>query len=506
MKKFLTTVCVGAGLLAMASLASAETFNVRIYGASAQKKFWTTAAPSFLSNVLDCDDFEEYGDVDGDDDFGGTRGIQCNVDNVDDGNDGDLNDDEVFFHYAAKASFDGVLSVQNQRFEDGSTFECGTEFGQREFGNNACFPGVSGTCDVACQDVTIGASDVSGAAFTQSSSGFDITDWRATDDADFEGPISRTFSGISALSTFKNPIVVPFGFFANKSVTVSRCEAPVVTADSTYPKWGNPCDPDASNNSADCIGYTSCVSDACVGGANPGGDCSANGVFDCPDAALAETSCVAKPISDISRLQAVLIFSGQVNNWSAFGTGFPTLDIVRCMRHAGSGTHATFDIQIFKGTGQAPASATDASTNTWLHSSSSDLAKCIDIWDGAVGYLDADKNIKSTKNNTVALKYQGYLPTRENIKNGNYNFWAAQFTYYSLPELQSGTTEYPAGTEELVLGATAEGDSYDGLLVWAGQEANLTTANFGPRALYWATQDEMNVEKANSDRNFPNAN
>lgn len=504
MKKLLTSLCVGAGILAMASLVSAETFNVRIYGASAQKKFWTNAAPSYLSNVLGCTGTVEYDGEDpailSNDDYGGTRGTGCNVDGAATG--GNFNDDTVNFHYASKASYDGVMAVQNQWYDDGGSEPCSGDHSQREFGTNGCFPGDAGTCELACADVTIGASDVSGEAFTQSSLGSDVTDWTAANSPVYGSYLNRSFAGLdTSLADAKNPIVVPFAFFANKSVTVSRCEAPTVTADSTYPQWGNPCTPDASNYSADCIGYTSCVSNSCVGGANAGGDCTNNGVYDCPDAILSETSCVAKPISEISRLQAVLIFSGQVSNWNFFGKGYPSdLPIVRCMRHAGSGTHATFDIQVFKGTSKSPANRTFPALRNYLHTSSSDLAKCINYNDGAIGYMDADKNIKSTKNDTVLLKYQGYLPTRENIKKGNYNFWAAQYSYYRLAELQENSTDYPTGTEDLVIGTDA---AKLGLLNWAGLAANVTEANFGPRALYWATQAEMDVEKATSDRNFP---
>jgi hypothetical protein len=96
-----------------------------------------------------------------------------------------------------------------------------------------------------------------------------------------------------------NPLIVPFGFFVNKGVTAKQCLPPVATANQ----------------------YEYCMTDADCGGA--------------------AGSCVTDTINNITRLQAVNIFSGYASNWSDFGGYFTEQPITACLRHAGSGTHAT---------------------------------------------------------------------------------------------------------------------------------------------------------------------
>ena len=76
---------------------------------------------------------------------------------------------------------------------------------------------VSGT---KCVDVTIGASDVAGTTFSQATHGQYVGPYGG-------GWTNRDFTGGGAVNpaglNFYNPLVVPFGFFINKDVTVMTC-------------------------------------------------------------------------------------------------------------------------------------------------------------------------------------------------------------------------------------------------------------------------------------------
>ncbi|RJR22834.1 MAG: hypothetical protein C4581_00570 [Nitrospiraceae bacterium] len=142
-------------------------------------------------------------------------------------------------------------------------------------------------------------------------------------------------------------------------------------------------------------------------------------------------------IDNLTRHQVVQIYSGQAWYWQDFGGDYTSLPITRCFRHAGSGTHATLDKTVMHSP-WGGALLTDESLVdplTWFNDSSSDLMKCINTIDGAIGYADADQIQKvgagQTYPNVSAVKYNGVMPTRATIANGEYdNHWAVQNCYY----------------------------------------------------------------------------
>lgn len=213
------------------------------------------------------------------------------------------------------------------------------------------------------------------------------------------------------------------------------------------------------------------------------------------------------PFDNMSRLMATAIFSGQATNWQQFDPTVADLPIVVCMRHAGSGTHATLDAAVMRGDynimqnealpGSDPVTL-GLQPVTYFNDGSSDLMRCvgggsIDGYDGigAVGYADSDKVIMdppitgeyhNAKYGDVKLMtWQGEAAVKANIVNGKYDFWSAQWLYSAPNE--------PDAVANLVTALAA----------FASNPTNLALSGKGD---YWAAQDEMKVEKVN-DFTYP---
>lgn len=225
-----------------------------------------------------------------------------------------------------------------------------------------------------------------------------------------------------------------------------------------------------------------------------------------PFAFFANTSV---PFNNISRSQAILLFTGQVPNWNFFkadlnGNGvagetatYPAGDSLRvtsCMRFGDSGTQATFLASVIRGDSAVPNTAkTTGEPRRYFHTGSSQLLKCLSgcggtsTWTGAgaIGILDADQAAAPTNatdgmlatgtTNVKRLTYQGFTATAENISNGSYDFWGAQHLYVN-PAID-------AGSQNLV----------GQLVAFAGNPANMPTS----RAAFWAALDGMQVKKVN---------
>jgi hypothetical protein len=240
-----------------------------------------------------------------------------------------------------------------------------------------------------------------------------------------------------------------------------------------------------------------------------GKSCSANGNLDCPNL-IDETKCEAMPIDNLSRLMVLQIFSSDnedwLDNWNQFGPWYPDAGIVRCMRCAGSGTHATFDMQVFRNDATVMGKSLD--DRFYHHESSSRLTDCVNNngwdpswgpeWDGydkpryAVGYADVDKILKSSSYPRVHIvKYQGVEPARAKIENNEYNFWAAQTLYWSTDEIED-----PLGDGSISLTYLL------GKLTDAAKKSSFL-ATISPQKLFWTTQGEMACQKTPLERSYP---
>lgn len=363
----------------------------------------------------------------------------------------DLNGDTVYIRYSSKASYDGIRSVQGLD-PDGESGDCADN--EREMADETNTSWSTGVVNgLSCEDVTIGASDVAAETFGQESHGLIYGPKDSSSNVDED----REIYDITMDSDYEiyRPIVVPFAFFRN--------------ANSTTPV----------------------------------------------------------PFDNMSRLMATAIFSGQVTDWNQFRPDLDedgtveetdTLDMVVCLRHAGSGTHATLDAAVMRGdyslltTEALPGSAlviAEVLPVTYFNDGSSDMMRCVggggsksgyEDYDGigAVGYADADKvkmsdgtaaapnNIEGEYHDTDSygdvklMTWQGEEAKKVNIVNGTYDFWSAQWLYVS-----------PDESEDVA-------DLVDALATYAEDADNLPSG----KADYWASQDEMNVEKV-SDFSYP---
>ncbi|GEM_PF-464499 len=467
-KKAVKAAVIGGALLGLVGAAQAATYEVNIYGASAQYKFWRDAAPEFLKS-MGCSESDIYA----------AKGEVSNRDNgiaVCAGSDvagmgisagGGFNGDgnTYIIRYSTNASYDGIRSVQdlNPDNVDPVCTSAGDGFRLMADETNTAFApyftqGYGTVNGTACKDITIGASDVAAETFNQSSQGALLGpgggDWT-----------ERNIGGLSIDASHYvsyRPVVVPFAFFAN----------------------ANPAHP--------------------------------------------------VPFDNMSRLMAVTIFSGQVPNWNKFNpdldgdgtpnepglytvdpaTGQPTansgdsLPMIVCLRHAGSGTHATLDAAVMRKDagllqqettvdnfmyqfGMAPA--------VYFNKGSSDEMRCVGgyfngyddtinlgqpSW-AAVGYADADKNegepvVGGEYGDIKRMTFQGVAPVKVAITNGQYDFWSAQWLYRAASEPQE-------------IAALC-----DAIGAFASDPANLPAGH----ADYWAAQNEMQVEK-NNDFTYP---
>ncbi|MGD9162204.1 MAG: hypothetical protein PVG39_27590, partial [Desulfobacteraceae bacterium] len=268
LKKLVKAVVVGGTLLAVsAGVANAAEYNVNIYGASAQYKFWSDAAAAFLDDK--CNTTVQWAK-----DSADKQGIAyCS--------DYDTTHDEVYIRYASKASYDGIYAVSGQDplgnsgicedYERMMADETTTTFGNYVAGGEA----PEGVIEYACKDITVGASDVNIATFDQESHGLKYgprttsNPWFDSEMKDLEWPAGFT-------PEVMRPIVVPFSFFRNANPTT------------------------APNK------------------------------------------------NDLILSEAAQIFSGKITNWMQIDPTLsaPGIELVVCMRHAGSGTVATLNAAV----------------------------------------------------------------------------------------------------------------------------------------------------------------
>jgi hypothetical protein len=532
-KAMISGLAALALMVSGASMAGATptTYEINLYGASAQKDFWVDASPAWLTAAsptgFACQNTQQ-GDCGG---AGGgvhglTVGTGCEVD-------GDTQaDDTIIIRYSAKASYEGCCSVTNENADDTCASDCGTD-GWRDMCD------AIGDTALTCTNVTLGASDVEGESLVQSSFGAENG---------FEGGTYSTnlldgydMSGMEDAADYGWSVVVPFGFFANNKVTRGTCCKPcpgtypdfqppvdIPNHHKSYSRWGDRCWPTDANGdwfdpvgicdvagtgtctagprsgqpcttdqecptySHRCIGYYKCVDGVCNGGTREGLTCSKT--QDCPDVNYEDTACVQMPIQNLPRIKAILLFKDTtLTNWQQFGREYANLPITRCMRHAGSGTHATLDLAVLgdKFTPHAFSSGTAA----FHHRSSSTLTRCVGAYDGGVGYADADKLLGKGGDyyeNVHAVDYNGHPALRRNVTFCEYTFWSAQHTYWDPTEVVSGAAPYSL-------------EVHQKFLQFAGNPDNLTCDNVGYHADYWAAGTELGCTKAN-DRAFPTFN
>jgi hypothetical protein len=429
-KKIVVSAFAGVSMLtALVGTAPAAQVEINVYGASAQYLYWNAVAPSILTNQ-GCSSIQQST-------FDSKKAITKAT----------CGSDTLIWRVSSKASYDGPSALKGddhyaavgataEKCSAGDPGDPGAAlrgYYRKMVDENFCTtwgtaaaPASAGCSKLKCVRVTLGVSDVAGASFTQSSTG------------QLKGPaggglVTRSFTGINTAGlTSYNPIVVPFAFFAHNSVKI----------DPTYT--------------------------TAAGSYNPA---------------------AAQTITNMPRMMAVMIFSGQAWNWTDFGANFtPNLPIVTCMRHAGSGTHSTLDYAVMnagKWGARLWTSENASGPTVWFNDGASDEMNCINTVAGGIGYADADQ---ANSANTVRLTYNGEAPTRINIRNGKYDFFTKEWAFEN-PSAPLYSTTHPHV-------ATA--------MAFAAQPGNIPTAGFwgGDKTSYWASSGEMNYMKG-SDADYP---
>lgn len=431
LKKMMKGAMIGAAALALAIPAQATDITINLFGASAQYKFWTSAAPAFLDSVCNNPVYHAVGNlagVDGDRDTGIAYSTDCQGVG-----------DNVTITYTTFSSRKGIEAVAGAAFD-------GCAAGQAQVADPtnttfAQYPAAAGSVNgLACADINIGASDVAGETFGQESHGALL------------GPNGGDWYNSSALpfdtTGLENcrPIWVTFAFFAHKD-TVINWDWDLANDPfwgTYYPWWGT------------VNAYPT------VAGQGQG---------------------------NMTRLMATALFSGGITDWSDFG--FPAQPVTVCLRHAGSGTHATLDAEVLRGDATLLKTEALPTSNevlfgfvptTYFNKGSSDMMKCIrDAGAGTVGYADADKNGSAwdgsggSYDTVYRLKYMGEDATAYAVINGVYDFWSAQWLYFQADE-------DPAVKAKILE-----------LCAYASDANNMPSS----RRAFWVTAGEAKVEKAN---------
>jgi hypothetical protein len=391
------TILSAALVLLLGTVASAAVIDINLYGASAQYLFWNDTADEFLE-----DQGCTASTVEQAEDSSGKHGITK----------GTCGADTVYVRYSSKASYDGIYSCKGELPPGGhpnpacASAPYGPRY--REMADETSVtwagPDAMGTVgSLDCKKVGIGASDVNGQTFGQTSNG--------NEDGHRGGAvISRNIPAIdtTGMNDYR-PVVVPFGFFKNNAAT---------------------------------------------------------------------------GVTNLTRLQALMIYSGKAWYWDDFGPTYPNKTMVACLRHAGSGTHATLAAAVMRGDWPLVSYEKTSNNYIWFNDGSSDMMKCVDQNGGqstsgyaAIGYADSDylDARPGVYVNASAVDYNGVSAVKDNIVNGVYSFWSAQWLF-----------------------ECADGDAtletwIDDLATFASDATNLPAS----KANYWATQSEMNVTKAN---------
>ncbi|MBJ6724290.1 substrate-binding domain-containing protein [Geomesophilobacter sediminis] len=435
-----TALLAGGALLALSGSAfAASNLDLNVYGASAEFNFWKTAANGYMTSAtgFKCASTipaDGVPAVDSSAAHGILQGVNCTGPAVP----AAVKGGNITLRFSSKASYDGVFAALAQADVNADN-SCGTananQLNQRKM---AVLPtDASHTVSATtCVNVNAGASDVPGEAFTEVSNG-QLKGHLGG------GYISRSFGtpdlpGIdtSALANSPaQPVKVPFGFFVNKNVTAKTCTAGRV---------GDYCNADI-----DCSTK--------VNGSAVAGTCGST----------------ASTINTMTREMADIIFSGQATNWSAFGPAFTAQPLVVCLRHAGSGTHAALDHAVMAdGAWGGQLVQNEVANFIYFNDGSGDERNCINAFNGAVGYLDADSSVPT--NGAGPLKYNGLYPSAYAIQNGAYDFWVDQTVYF--PDTITADQQ----------------TAWNNMFSYLNSTTGLTNAGY---AQFWAASNNMTVSK-----------
>jgi hypothetical protein len=425
-------------LIGTASVAGATTeFN--IYGASAQGDFWIAEATNFMHHSAAVDGLgcgttvpasgsassfkitfnnttaapatpanHGNGEIVN---YGYATGSGCNTTLV--GSDGN-----VIIRTAGIASGEGALAVNGNNPLDsdlnlaGNTGTATCANGYRLMANGSGFTagnfwGASNKAsELSCYKVHVGTTDLDVANIDQGAFTASDLNTQYPLPADMLGSGSGNTDFTTNL-TYQESLAVPFQFIVNDSVTAQYCY----------------------DNGVRMAEYFCSNVDQC--GVNP-------------VTGHTRTCGSAETIENLSRLQAVLLFSGQVPNWQYFHPTFPNQKVSVFLRVPGSGTHAALEKTVINGGNTGWGNSIFGYNNPAGTPSINYIATSDNMMDSvqatlySVGYVDADKDPKTTHDNVRKLAYQGVWPSAANVRNGKYDFYTVSRMYTNTTTLGTG--------------------------------------------------------------------
>lgn len=134
------------------------------------------------------------------------------------------------------------------------------------------------------------------------------------------------------------------------------------------------------------------------------------------------------------------IFSGKVTNWKEVGGKDEKINVIN--RPAASGTRATFEKTILKGT-----KANDAIGTT--QDSNGAVEQAVNSTPGAVSYLAMSYMVGDKKGTLKTVKIDGAEPTTANIAAGKYPFWSYEYmvTKGEAKDAVKGFIDYVKGKD-----------------------------------------------------------
>jgi hypothetical protein len=513
-------LALGAFVLIFACAAQAATY-MNLYGTSEEFNFWSNEGIKLLT-TFGCSASTATRFYTSDSKSWVLVGSGCNSAVA---TDNGTNDQYIYLTYTNKASWDGIDAVNNFWDEynwgtyDNSgnlitsgTYEtalnpCGSNNNQRNVAtcvNTGCS---SGGATYSCQGIQIGVANLEAGSIVQVTNGtlqgpVDYQDY-ATSFAQTERAFT-TFNNLPGVDTSNiatsitlhtypsgsysqpnpaAPLIYPFAFYVNTGVTSTRC---------------NSSSPTTANIDNFCIDDSAC------------GSTAGN-----------HTYCTAQTIDNITRLQAVALFSGNIAYWSDFGGYFvKNLPVTLCLRHSGAGTLAAMDFGVMQGTNDASGWGGNFVTNEsrWVNGNppyayfndlASDETNCLkaaagtavsaknaggqtDTQEpvpaaakaGAIGFVDADT--VGSAGNYVQIRYNGVWPTRVTMRDGIYdNYWILDRLY--------------AATATGIGLKTGQQMIYAEMLTLESQPTEINSTTVPSQYLYYGSPNELYFQKGNAN-------
>jgi phosphate transport system substrate-binding protein len=128
-------------------------------------------------------------------------------------------------------------------------------------------------------------------------------------------------------------------------------------------------------------------------------------------------------ITNLTTLQIQEIYTGQISNWSEIGGPSEAVTVVN--RPASSGTRATFDKYVLRGTKETGG-------QTLTQDTSGAVLQAIKGQPGAIGYVSLSF-VAANSSDVSPVCIDNYKATATDINAGTYNFWGIEHAYTKGP-------------------------------------------------------------------------